>query len=70
MNIFKKMALEIITKIEFEESAQERRNCPTCKGKETVLRRITKEPQQEAKGRWYVETCDNEDCPYWDCGFT
>jgi len=53
----------------FEESLEERCNCPECKGKKCLSRRIVKEPEQKWAGRWYVEYCMNDECPYWDCGF-
>lgn len=60
----------IINSVEFSESVQEKRACPKCGKEDSVTRTIRKEPQEEMKGRWYVEVCGNEDCPYWDCGFT
>ena len=53
----------------FEETITERRNCPKCGGKETVERRIAREPSQTRGRFWYVENCENEDCDYYGTGF-
>jgi len=66
----KEEVLDIIAKMDFSESVVERRDCPKCGTEGSVERRVSKEPQQPIKGRWYMETCENPDCPYWDCGFT
>lgn len=56
-------------KSRFEEVFEERCTCPTCKEKKALIRHIVKEPDQKWAGRWFVEYCENEECPYWDCGF-
>lgn len=49
--------------VDFEESVttESKRKCPKC-GKETVERRIYQDRN------WYVENCEEKDCPYWNCG--
>lgn len=66
----KERIINIFENMEFEETVEVKRDCPKCGGKNTVLRRIAKEPSQNMIKRWYVEHCSNEDCPYWGCGFT
>lgn len=56
--------------MEFEESVEVKHDCPKCGKKNTVIRRIAKEPNQNMVGRWYVEYCDDNDCDFWSCGFT
>ena len=53
----------------FEEVLEEKRNCPECKSKKTVIRHIVKEPQQKLYKRWFVEWCSESNCPHWTCGF-
>lgn len=61
---------QILRNIEFEESVEVKHNCPRCGGKEAVIRRVAKEPNQNMIKRWFVEYCTVSDCDFWNCGFT
>ena len=70
----KKEIMELLKRsVDFEETVTETRKCK-CGG--TITRHIRMEPNQTKRGRWYVETCDGEDCKElgkgkgWDCGWT
>lgn len=65
----KETVLGIIERMDFSECLEVKMNCPKCSGKGTVTRRITMEKQQKMKGKWYIETCSNEGCDYWNAGF-
>jgi len=65
----KETILGIIKRMDFSEAIEQKLDCQRCGGKKTVLRKIAMEKQQKIKGQWYVETCQNEQCDYWDAGF-
>jgi len=64
----KEHILAIIGKIDFEEYLEEKDSCPTCH-EESLIRHISKEPAEKWTGKWFVEYCTEEGCPYWTCGF-
>jgi hypothetical protein len=65
----KETVLGIVGRMNFEESLEVKMDCPKCKQKNSVIRRVIKEKQQNIKGRWYVEHCESETCDYWNAGF-
>jgi len=67
--MIKEKVVMIISKMDFSEGVEEKRDCPKCKSKGSVIRNIAKEPQQGMMGKWFVEHCTNDDCDHWDCGF-
>lgn len=67
MDNIKEQVIAIWSK-SFEEVMEEKTVCPKCED-ESLIRHIVKEPAQGWIGRWFVEYCDNRECPHWDCGF-
>ena len=65
----KEQVLELISRMNFEETLEERRDCPQCKGKKTVIRQISVELKEKKMGAWFIEHCSEESCSYWHCGF-
>jgi len=65
----KELVLDLIDRMDFSESVEEKRDCPKCKEKKSVIRMIAMESNQGRKGRWYVERCTNKNCGYFDAGF-